>query len=79
MFESNEKSTGTEYVTTVALVVLALVFCPAVLIVSGPPGFLSVLLAVGFSAGCGTLAWFNWHKYSRLTIPTLEARRPRAK
>jgi hypothetical protein len=77
MIDSQRKSTGTEYTTTVALLVLAFIFSPAILIVSGQFGYWSVSLALACSALCVALAWVNWTKYSRLTIPTLEPTRVR--
>lgn len=71
MFQASEKSTGTGYTTTVAFLLVAFVFSPAVLIISRPFGYVSVSLAVACSAICVILAWVNWKK-SQLTIPSIE-------
>jgi hypothetical protein len=72
MFEPNVKSTGTQYTLTVALLALAFVFSPALLLVSGRFGYVPVSLAVAGSALCVILAWVNWTRHSQLTIPSIE-------
>ncbi|MFN7939647.1 MAG: hypothetical protein U0R19_40350 [Bryobacteraceae bacterium] len=72
MFQSNEKSAGTQYTLTVTLLALAFVFSPALLVLSNQFGYLSISLAVASSTLCVALAWLNWSKYSRLTIPSIE-------
>jgi hypothetical protein len=72
MFASGQKATGTEYTTTVAFLVVAFLFSPAILLFFRPLGYLSVSLAVGCSALCVALAWVNWKKASQLTIPSIE-------
>ncbi len=67
----SQKSTGTGYTTTVALLIMAIIFCPAVLIASRPIGYVSLSLAIACSALCVILAWVNWKKSSRLTIPSI--------
>lgn len=79
MFVSNQKPTGTEYTTTVAFLVLAFLFSPALLLLSGPLGYVSLTLAVACSVLCVSLAWLNWRKYSKLTIPSLETGRAKSK
>jgi hypothetical protein len=79
MFDSDQKSTGTGYTTTVALFIMGFIFCPAVLIVSRPVGYVSLSLAIACSALCLTLAWVNWKKSSRLTIPSIAIRGARVK
>jgi drug/metabolite transporter (DMT)-like permease len=79
MFDSDQKSTGTGYTTTVALFIMAFIFCPAVLIVSRPVGWVSLSLAIACSALCVILAWVNWNKSSRLTIPPIAIQDARAK
>ena len=69
MFDSDQKSTGTGYTTTVALLIMAFIFCPAVLVVSRPVGYVSLSLAIACSALCVILAWVNWKKSSRLSVP----------
>lgn len=71
MFQASQKSTGTGYTTTVAFLLAALVFSPAVLIVSRPLGYVSVSLAVASSALCITLAWMTWKRTSQLSIPSI--------
>lgn len=72
MFESHQKFKGTQYTTTVALLLAAFLFGPAILIVSGPAGYLSIALMLAWSAVCAGLAWLSWTKHSRLTIPSIE-------
>jgi small-conductance mechanosensitive channel len=79
MYDSHQKSTGTQYTTTVAFLAAVFIFIPAMLIVSRPLGYLSVSLALACSALCASLAWVNWTKYSQLTIPSLETQRLRSK
>lgn len=71
MFDSQQKSTGTEYTMTVALLIVALIFSPAVLIVSRPVGYASISVAAACSVFCVAFAWFNWKRYSELTIPSI--------
>lgn len=79
MFEPYEKNTGVQYTRTVALLTLAFVFSPAVLILYGRFGYAPISLAVASSALCVALAWLNWSKYSRLTMPSMEASDRRSK
>jgi hypothetical protein len=79
LFDSHQKSTGTQYVITVALLSVACVFSPALLLVSRNFGPGSVWLAVACSTLCAGLAWFNWKNRSELTIPSLETTPARVK
>lgn len=72
MFASGQKSTGTEYTTTVAFLVVAFIFSPAILFFFRPLGYMSVSLAVACSALCVVMAWVNWKKSSQLSIPSIE-------
>lgn len=74
MFDSGQKSTGTGYTTTVALLIIALIFSPAVLFASRSFGYISLSLAVACSALCLTLALANWKRSSRLTKPSVATR-----
>ena len=69
MFDTDRKSTGSHYTTTVALLVMAFIFSPALLVVSRPLGFVSVTLALAFSMLCVAFAWGNWRKHSPVPIP----------
>lgn len=71
MLESYQKSTGTGYTTTVALLAVAFVFSPAVLFISRPFGYGAVVLAVACSAGCAGWAWIHWKKSSQLSMPSI--------
>lgn len=75
MFDSQQKSTGTQYTLTVALLTVAFVFSPALLLVSRPLSPLSISVAVACSVVCIALAGMSWKKYSNLTIPSIEAPR----
>lgn len=79
MFEPCEKSTGVNYTLTVALLALAFVFSPAVLVLSGRTGHVSIGLATAVSAFCIVLARINWTRHSRLTIPSIETPDARAR
>ena len=72
MFDTQQKSTGAQYTATVALVAVAAIFSPAVLVLSTPFGYVGLSVAIACSGICAGLAWLNWTKYSRLTIPSLE-------
>jgi hypothetical protein len=69
---SYQKPTGTRYTTIAALLIVAFFFSPAVLVLSRPLGFVSVLLAGVASALCVAFAWLHWKRHSQLTIPSLE-------
>ena len=71
MKSSQQRYTGTDYNSTVALVIVALVFSPALLVLSSPFGNASVYASAAFSAMCLVLAWANWKKRSALTIPSI--------
>ena len=79
MLDSHQKFTGTQYTGTVALLILAVIFIPAILMMSGPPGSVSISLASICSALCLGFAWRNWKIHSRLTIPSLESLKSRPK
>ena len=79
MFDSQQKSTGTQYTTTVAFLLVGLVFSPAVLAVTRPIGYVSLALASVCSASCLLLAWLNWKSSSRLTIPSIASQPLREK
>jgi hypothetical protein len=72
MFAPQAKSTGTQFTTTVALLAMAVLFCPALLVLSGHIGYPAISLALAGSACFLALAWVSWTKYSRLTIPSIE-------
>jgi len=78
MFES-QKPTGTGYTTTVALLAVAFIFSPAVLFMSRPFGYGFASLALACSALCTGLAWMNWKKSSRLSIPLIVSESASAK
>jgi hypothetical protein len=79
MLDSNQKPTGTRYTTTVGLLIMAFIFCPAVLIASRPVGYVALLLAIACGGLCVILAWVNWKRSSRLTIPSIAIQDARAK
>ena len=72
MFDSGQRPTGTT--KTVALLVMAFVFCPAILLASRPVGYVAVSLAIACSALCVVVAWINWKRSSQLSIATPENR-----
>jgi hypothetical protein len=79
MLDVQQKSTGTEYTTTVAFLLVGLVFSPAVLAVTRPIGYVSFAVTSVCSAMCLVLAWLNWKNSSRLTIPSIANHEARAK
>ena len=74
MFDPPLKSTGRQYTTTVALLAVAFLFIPAVLVAERPLGYLFLSLALACSALCITLAWVHWKRSSQLTIPSIAIR-----
>jgi hypothetical protein len=79
MFDTQQKSTGTGYTTTVAFLVLAFIFIPAALMFSGHFGYVSICLAIACSALCVALAWVTWRKSSQRSIPSIAIQHARAK
>lgn len=79
MFEGQQKFTGTSYTTTVALLAVAFIFIPMVLIVSRPFGYVFLCFAIGCSLLCVTLAWKLWKKLSQLSISSIVIQPGRAK
>ncbi len=79
MFDSDQKPTGTGYTTTVALLIMAFIFIPAVSVASRPVGYIFLSLAGACSALCVVLAWANWKKFAKLSIPSIAVQvgRPR--
>ncbi len=78
MFDAQKKSIGSGYTATVALLSMAFVFIPAILIVSRPFGYFVLALAIGCSALCAILAWTLWRKSSRRTIPAIAIQKGRS-
>ncbi len=71
MFDGSRQYTGTGYTKTVAFLVVAFIFIPAVSVVSRPLGYVSVSLAIVCSAVCVSMAWVTWRKSSQLSIPSI--------
>lgn len=63
---SNEKLTGTSYAAPVALLILAFIFIPAILLASRPYGDIALAVAVGSGAICIGVARTKWMKSSEL-------------
>lgn len=63
--------TGADYTSTVALVVFAVFFSPALLLLSGPIGGLPPAAALALSAACLAFAWIRWTRFSTLTIASI--------
>jgi hypothetical protein len=70
MFDS-QKSKGTGYTTTVALLTVAFIFSPAALVLLRPVGYVSVSLAIACSVLCVILAWVNRKKSLQLSTPSI--------
>jgi len=79
MFDAHQKSTGTGYTTTVAFLVVAFIFIPAILVLSRPVGYVSISLAIVCGAIGIALAWVIWTRSSRLSIPSIETQKAAAK
>lgn len=71
MTDSRRIYTGADYTLTIALVTFALIFSPALLILSGPVTFLPVAVGSAFSALCLALACVSWTRFSTLTIASV--------
>jgi len=78
MFEAG-KSTGTPYTITIALLAVALIFVPAVLIVSRSYGYVSLSLGIAASLCSVALAGILWKKSSQLSIPSIAIPRGKSK
>ncbi len=72
MFDPQQKPTGTQYTMTIALVAVAAIFSPAVLVLSSPFGIAGLSAAISCSGICAGLAWLNWTRNARLTMPSIE-------
>ena len=79
MFASNQKSTGTGYTATVALLATAFIFIPGILYLSRSFGYSSLLLAASGSVLCLALARIAWKKSSRISIPSIELQESQTK
>jgi len=79
MFNVRQKSTGTGYTTTVALLVVAFIFSPAILVASRPLSYLSVSLSITCSGLCVALAWVNWTRFSQRSMPSIVSQKGAAK
>jgi hypothetical protein len=78
MFTS-QKSTGGGYTTTVAYLAVALIFSPAMLVLSRPVGYVAISFAIACSALCVALAWVNWRKSSQRSLLSIEQEKAVAK
>ena len=74
MFDPWQKPIGTTYTTTAALLAVAFLFSPSVLLITPPVGYVSLSLAITCSALCVTLAWIHWMKSSELSILSIVTR-----
>jgi hypothetical protein len=79
MFDALQKSAGAGYSTTVALLVVALIFGPLVLLVARPFSYLSLSMAVASSLLCLIWARVNWISSSRLSLHSIETQNGAAK
>jgi hypothetical protein len=71
VFDSHLKSTGHDYTVTVALLAVAFIFSPAVLLSSRPIGYWSFSFAAVCSASSVIWAWIHWKRSSRLSMPSI--------
>jgi hypothetical protein len=73
MFYPTTKATGRSYTGTMALLSVAVVFIPAFILLSAPVSRLAAWVAAVACTGFLAMAWANWRRNSRLTIPTITA------
>lgn len=71
MFDSFVKPVGREYTKTIAWLVVAIVFIPAIFVTVGV-GYPSLIGAVAGSLICITLAWVTWKRSSAPAVVSLE-------
>ncbi len=79
MFDAQQTPTGTQYTRIAALLAVAFIFSPAVLMFSRPFGYGSLSISLACSALCVGLAWLNWKKHSALAIPSIIIRPSRSR
>jgi len=72
-----EKETGTQYTLTVALLLCAFHFSPALFVMNGQFGGKFIFMMLLCSSVCAMLARLSWKRHSHLTIPSFESPRPR--
>ncbi|MBI2686607.1 MAG: hypothetical protein HYX27_09850 [Acidobacteria bacterium] len=73
MFSVQERSIGTKYTQTVTLLLLAFVFVPALVLITGPGGYGSMTTAMAGSALLIAWAGHTWRNQSNLTISSIAA------
>lgn len=73
MFAS-QKSTGSGAMT-IAYLLVAFIFSPALLVLWRPLGYTSVSLAIACSAFCIAMAWAKWKNSRDLSRPSIEGAR----
>ena len=76
MFEASKHSDGQGTPVTVALLAIAVLFIPALVVVSQPASYFP---ALSISALCLTLAWFHWKRSQKAAIPVVDPTREAAK
>src|SRR5207248_937419 len=74
MIDAAQKATRTAYTKTVALLVVAFFFSPAIVIASRPVGYVFTTLAAACSVLCVAWAWVSWKKPSQI-IPSIVIQR----
>jgi hypothetical protein len=76
---STEKRSGTSYTAPAALLILAFVFIPTILLASRPFGDIALAVAIGSSAICIGVARTNWMRSSQLAIASIADQGARTK
>ena len=71
MSNNQQKYAGTRYTIAAAMLIVAFVLSPALLLLSRPFGYFAPSVALACSAFCVTFAFISWKKYSELTIPSI--------
>jgi hypothetical protein len=68
-----ETLAGRSYTHTAALL-LGATFCPITVLATSPYSGGAVSMTLLVSALCLALAWVRWHRYSAVTVPSLNLR-----
>ena len=72
MFCYNQRVTGIQNTSPMALAAMSAILSPAILVLSRPLGLVPVSVAFAFSAICATLSWFNWKRYSGTALAVVK-------
>lgn len=68
MFEYEENSGSSRCISTVTLLALALIFSPALAIISGSSSYFPAILAAAFSSLCVLIVWLSRRKVREVKV-----------